>query len=133
MNKLVLMLALAALCTLGAIAQQTSGYVITHVATYDIVKFTVALNRCSFDNYRKYDERVTLTFEDGSTVELLSVTEMQREGLACDTKIVTPANHKQENIFVLHPDGYVLETVRKDKNSNDRKMEMVNDLKKGKP
>lgn len=127
------MIAFAAFCTLGAIAQQTGGYIITKLVSYDQAKLTTALNRCSFDNYRKYDERVTLTFEDGSTVELLSVTEMQREGLACNTKIITPTDHIQQNIFVLHPDGYVLETVRKDKNSNDRKMEMVNDAKQGKP
>ena len=126
-------MALVAFCTLGAIAQQARGYIITKLVTYDQVKLIAALDRCSFDNYRKHDARVTLTFEDGSTIELLSVNEMQLEGLACNTKIVTPTSHAQQNIFVLHPDGYVLETVRKDKNSNDRKMEMVNDAKQGKP
>lgn len=127
------MTALVAFCTLGAIAQQARGYVITKLVAYDQAKLITALDRCSFDNYRKYDERVTLSFEDGTTVELLSVAEMQLEGFACDTTIITPTKHIQQNIFVLHPDGYVLETVRKDKNSNDRKMEMVNDAKQGKP
>ncbi len=133
MKKTVLFCAFMAMFTLGAFAQNIGGYIVTNLVTYDQAKLTTALDKCRFDNYRKYDERVTLTFEDGTTVELLSVVEMQHEGLACDTKIITPSTHKQQNVFILHPDGYILETVRKGKNSNDRKMEMVNDAKKGKP
>ena len=120
-----------AFCSLGLFAQNVGGYVITHLETYDQAKLTLALDKCRFDNYRKMDQRVVLTFEDGSQVELLSVKEMQLLGYACDTKIVTSDNHKQANIFQLHPDGYIAEIARKDKNSNDRKLEMVEDAKKG--
>lgn len=132
MKKFMLLATIMAFCMLGAAAQNAGGYVITHLATYNQAKLTQALDKCRFDNYRKQDQRVVLTFEDGSTVELLSVNEMQFLGYACDTKIVTPANHKQQNIFILHPDGYVMEEVRKDKNSDDRKLEMIEDAKKAK-
>lgn len=132
MKKIVLLAVFTAFCTLGMLAQNAGGYVITHTETYDQTKFTSALNKCQFDNYRKYDERVTLQFEDGSRVELLSVKEMQTAGLACDTKIVTPAAHQQENIFTLHADGYIVETVRRAKDANGIKIQLVDDAKKGK-
>ncbi len=130
MKKLVLLavfMAFGALCTF---AQNAGGYVVTHVASYDKALLVKALDKCRFDNYRKMDERVTLAFEDGSTVELLSVKEMQYLGYACDMTVLTPAYHKQRNIFILHPDGYVMEHVRKDPASGDRKLEMIEDAKK---
>lgn len=133
MKVLVLLATIMVSCTLGLVAQHTGGYSITKLVNYDESKLTLALDKCKFDNYRKLSERVTLTFEDGSTVELLSVNEMQQQGLACDTKITTPTEHVQKNVFQLHPDGYIMEVVRKDKNSNDRKLEMVEDAKKAQP
>lgn len=111
MKKLVLVYAFMAFCTLGTIAQQTGGYVITKVETYDLNIFTSALERCNFDSYRKQNERVTLHFEDGSTVELLSINEMLNNGLGCDTQMPTPSNYKESNVFQLHPDGYIMEKV----------------------
>lgn len=133
MRALVLLVAIMVCCALGLVAQQAGSYTITKLVDYDESKLIVALDKCRFDNYRKLDERVTLTFENGTTVELLSVNEMQLQGLACDTKIVTPSGHVQKNVFQLHPDGYIMEVVRKDKNSNDRKLEMVEDAKKAQP
>lgn len=122
-----------ALGTLGVSAQNPGGYVITNIGNYDYVKLVKALEKCRFDNYRKQNERVVLTFDEGTTVELLSVAEMQQQGYACDVTIVTPSAHAQHNIYILHPDGYILEQVRKDPTSNDRKREMVEDAKKQKP
>lgn len=125
MKKTVLFCAFMAMFTLGAFAQNIGGYIVTNLVTYDQAKLTAALDKCRFDNYRKYDERVTLTFEDGTTVELLSVVEMQHEGLACDTKIITPSTHKQQNVFILHPDGYITELVNRDVNSAIHKKHML--------
>ena len=75
------MSALVALCTLGALAQQARGYVITKTVTYELSKLTAALDKCSFDNYRKYDERVTLTFEDGLRLVAKRADAMQK---ACE-------------------------------------------------
>jgi hypothetical protein len=131
MKKIVLLAAFIACCTLGTFAQNAGCYVISHVETYDQAKFELALNKCRFDNYRKYDERVVLKFEDGSTVTLLSVKEMQLIGLACDTKIVTPNAHQQQNLFALHPDGYITESVARNVDANGLKIKLVEDAKKG--
>jgi hypothetical protein len=132
MKKFVLLAAFIAFCTLGVFAQNAGGYVISHLETYNQAKFELALNKCRFDNYRKYDERVALQFEDGSIIELLSVKEMQLSGLACDTKIVTPNAHQQQNLFALHPDGYIIESVSRSIDANGLKIQLVEDAKKGK-
>jgi hypothetical protein len=131
MKKIVLLAAFIACCTLGTFAQNAGGYVISHLETYDKAKFELALNKCRFDNYRKYDERVAMQFEDGSVIELLSVKEMQLIGLACDTKIVTPNVHQQQNLFALHPDGYITESVSRSIDANGLKIKLVEDAKKG--
>ncbi len=125
MKNVVLLAFLLACCTLGALAQNAGGYEITHIETYDQTKLISALDKCRFDNYRKYDQRVTLTFEDGSTVALLSIKEMQNAGLACDLKIVTPDNHVQNNVFILHPDGFIVEQVNREANSLAHKKYML--------
>ncbi len=134
MKVFVLLAALLACSTLGLLAQNAGGYLLTKVVAYDAAKLCLALDRCRFDNYRKQDERVTLTFKDGSTVELLSVQEMQLQGLACNVTIVTPAAHQQKNVFVLHPDGYVFEEVRQENTSLQlQKQQEVANPKNGKP
>ncbi|CAN5429347.1 hypothetical protein BH09BAC1_BH09BAC1_07480 [soil metagenome] len=130
MKTMVLIATIIACCTLGLTAQNAAGYVVAEVLTYDKAKLVAALNKCRFDNYRKMDERVTLTFEDGSTVQLLSVKEMQHQGLACDITIVTPNTTAQNNIFILHPDGYVMEQVRAGMGSYGSKQQTFDDYQR---
>lgn len=99
--------------TVPASAQVTDGssFEISNVGRYDADKLTAALKNCQLDRYRKLNSRSILQFEDGTTVSLLSVKELEALGIAVDKTTLLGDNEENKNVFRLKPNGYIMEIL----------------------
>lgn len=93
------------------LAQQPT-YVVSSLVNLDQELLEAALDNCSLDRYRKLDSRAVMNFDDGTKVQLLSFKELEALGLKIDASNAVPENTVNNNVFTLHPQGYILETIQ---------------------
>jgi hypothetical protein len=97
----------------GPLFGQTSSYIIESVGTYDQAFFENAIQNGKWDTYRKPMSRVTLEFDKGARVVLLSGNELTMTGVAYNGAVLLPENAQlnPQRQFSLHSSGIVLEAV----------------------
>lgn len=124
-------IAIIIVCANNAHAQTTSSesFVITHFGEYDQERLTSALENCQLDRYRKMNSRSTLKFDDGTTVSLLSATELAAKGIEVDETILLAEGETNNNLFRLKPNGYIMELISPAPSLNQQKLN--EDLKNG--
>lgn len=98
----------------GTVFGQASSYIIESSGSYDQTDFENAIRNAKWDSYRKPVSRVTLTFDKGASVTLLSGTELTQNGTTFNAAYMlpesTPANPSR--VFSLHPSGVVMESIQ---------------------
>lgn len=84
--------------TLKAQSNFTNDYVIVSTAGQtNLADYTQALDNANWETYRLQNSRVTLSFQNGFTIELKSATELQAEGFQ-----VNPSVYRESQ-----PSGYL--------------------------
>lgn len=92
---------------------QTSTYVIESVGSYDQTFFETAIGNAKWDSYRKPMSRVTLQFDRGASIVLLSGNELNLSGVTFNGGIMLPENAQLNPArqFSIHSSGIVLEAA----------------------
>lgn len=92
---------------------QTATYVIESVGSYDQTFFETAIGSAKWDAYRKPMSRVTLQFDRGASIILLSGNELNLAGVTFNGSIMLPENAQLNPArqFSLHASGIVLEAA----------------------
>lgn len=109
----VIFAGLVLLILAGPLFGQASSYVIESVGTYDQVFFENSILNGKWDAYRKPMSRVTLQFDKGARVVLLSGNELTMAGVAYNGAVMLPENAQlnPQRQFSLHSSGIVLEAL----------------------
>lgn len=96
-------------CT--TIFAQAKTFVVAELVNTDQVLLEEALKKCALDKYRSSESRTVMNFKSGTIVELLSFKELEAAGIEADASNPLPEKTELKNLFVLSPQGYVLEQI----------------------
>ena len=98
----------------GSVFGQSSTYIIQSSGSYDQTFFENAIRNSKWDSYRKPVSRVTLQFDKGASIVLLSGTELTQNGITFNASYMLPENTplNSSRAFSLHSTGVVMETVQ---------------------
>lgn len=131
--KQILLVFTLALITLCAAAQNKVTYVIGKTHKYSEARLDTALKTCILDQFRRQDRRVTMHFDDSTTVVLFSADELKAKGLPVRENIIDrDPDIGLESIFIITDEGYVLQQVHPVPSLNEQKLNTGSQIRGGK-
>ncbi len=104
--------ALFGLISFGLFGQSGSYEVVESNNVTNIEEYESAMDKADFDAYRYVAKRRVLQFDSGVVIELLSVEELEANGVTVDrskAKVFDPNMKESSYVWKLAPNGYIIQ------------------------